>query len=186
MTSLKRAGLLLTLCLLPLLMAGCLRSNTIKLTYATVETPIECPGKAVVYRFEDLRKDREQLGLHENGSAIVTTSDIGDWVGWAIFDELMAAGCDTKYRTITVADDIPVITGEILDVSLDQTGSTTFRGKVALNLRIRKSGRDVHVEKFISEVEDIVLPGYGSQSDLMAAALQGVITTALPVICENL
>jgi len=184
--NMKRTGLLLALLLLPVLMAGCLRGNAINLTYKNMETPATCPGKAIIYRFTDQREYKEQLGWHQNGNPIVAKSDVVDWVGWSLFDELTAAGCDVKYRTTTVSPDETVVTGEILEVKLDQTGKTTFRGRIALNIRVQKGSKDVHVEKFISEVEDAALPGYGTQSDILAATLQGAIATALPVICENL
>jgi hypothetical protein len=186
MSAMKRTALLLALCLLPALMTGCLRSNTVKLTYKTAEMPITCPGNAVVYKFEDQRKMKDQLGWHQDGKPVLANSDVGGWIGWAVFDELMAAGCETKYRTTIVPTDVAIVTGEVLEVALNQTGKTTFRARVALNIRVQKDGKDVYVEKFISEVEDIAMPGYGSQSDILAAALKGAIETALPVICENL
>lgn len=184
--TMKRTILLITLLLLPILTMGCARSNAIKLTYKTMEEPARCPGEVVVFRFTDQRENKERLGWHQNGNPIMAKSDVVDWIGWSIFDELMAAGADAKYRTTTVSGDETVVTGEILEVKLDQTGKTTFKGRVGLNIRVQKKGKDVHVERFISEVEDVALPGYGTQSDILAAALQGAIATALPVICENL
>lgn len=184
--TMKRTTLALTLCLLPVLLMGCLRGNAIKLTYDTAEMHSACPGKVVVYKFQDKREMKEQLGWHENGKPIVAKSDVADWIGWAMFDELMAAGADTKYRTSTVTDDVTVVTGDVIEVSLNQTGTTTFKARVALNITIQKDGEEIHAEKFISEVEDVAVPGYATQSDVLAAALQGAITTALPVICGKL
>lgn len=184
--TLKRTGLLLVLLLLSVLATGCMRSNAVKLTYTTAEQPATCPGRAIVYRFTDQRENKEYLGRHEDGETLTATSDVADWVGWAFFDELMAAGCETKYRTTTVSDDVAVVTGEILEVALDQTGKTTFKARVTVNVRVQKDGKDVHVEKFISEVEDVAIPGYATQADVLADALQGVVTAALPSICKNL
>ena len=178
---------LLALCLLALAFTtGCNKSNAVKLTYALGQTKAPCSGDVTVFKFADKRTS-SRLGSTSNGQAISSLSDVADWVGWALFDELKAAGCEPKYRTSTVTPgDGPLITGEVLAVSLNQTGTTTYAGKLSVKIMIEKAGKTVMVEKYTSEVEDLAVPGYGSETDIMAEALRGLIAEALPTICSKL
>lgn len=166
--------------------AGCTKSNAVKLTYALGQTAAPCAGEATVFKFAD-KRPATNLGKDNDGASISTLSDVADWVGWALFDELKAAGCEAKYRTTTVTPgDTALITGEVLNVSLNQTGTTTYAGKVTVKIMVEKAGQTVHAEKFTSEVEDVVVPGYGSQSDIMAEALRGLLAEAVPAVCSKL
>lgn len=179
---------LLALCLFSLLItAGCNKSNAVKLTYAIGEMPLTpCVGEITVFKFEDKRSS-SKLGQDNNGVAINSLSDVADWVGWAFFDELKSIGCDAKYRTSTVTPgDGALIIGEVLDVALNQTGTTTYAGKVTVKITVTKGGQTLLSEKYTSQVEDVVLPGYGTESDIMAEALRGVTAEAIPSIAKAL
>lgn len=174
------------LMLLPALLCACAANNGVKLTYALGPTLASCSGDVVVYKFQDKRTGT-RLGKDSNGHVIDTLSNVVDWVGWALFDELEAAGCTAKYRTSTLpGDDVPVVTGEILNVGLNQTGTTTYAGKIEVRIVIRKGGKVVHSEKFAGEVQDVVLPGYGSESDIMAEVLRTLMAEIVPSVCKNL
>ena len=176
---LKHLILLLALCCIA---AGCAKNNAVKLTYALGPTTVPCTGEVVVFKFEDKRTGAT-LGKDDTGQPVTTVSDVADWVGWALFDELKAAGCEPKYRTSTVTPgNAALVTGEVLAASLNQTGTTTWAGKVTVKIMVQKAGQTVHVEKFTSEVEDVVVPGYGSTSDIMAEALRGLLAEAVPAI----
>lgn len=185
MPTTKHRCLLALLCLM-LSLAACTRDNAVKLTYALGPTLSPCVGEVVVFKFAD-RRAAKRLGKHQNGMYIESLSDAVDWVGWAIFDELKAAGCDPKYRTTTVTPgDLPLITGEVLDVSLNQTGTTTYKGKVTVKITVQKGGEIVHTEKYTSEVEDVVVPGYADESDIMAETLRGITSEAIPTIADKI
>lgn len=173
----------LPLLLLSLLFAtGCVTGNAVKLTYALTGNVTPCVGEITVFKFED-KRSASNLGRDNDNSPITTLTDVADWVGWALFDELKAAGCEPKYRTSTVTPgESTLVTGEVLAVELNQTGTTTYAGKVSVKIMIQKAGQTVHVEKYISEVEDVVIPGYSTESDIMAEALRGVMTEVVPTI----
>ncbi len=174
----RKILILLLLCLT----VACTKGNAVKLTYALGSTSSPCSGEIVVFKFADKRAGIE-LGRNNDGVAISTPSDVADWVGWALFDELKGAGCEPKYRTTTVTPgDGLLVTGEVLNVSLNQTGATTYAGKVTVRIFLERAGTVVHQEKFTSEVEDVVLPGYGSESEIMAEALRGLLAEVVPVI----
>lgn len=186
MPMLKKQIFPLALCLVCILAFGCTRDNAIKLTYALGPTLAPCSGEAVVFKFVD-KRPATRLGKNSDGAPISSLSDVADWVGWALFDELKAAGCDVKYRTSTVTPgDAALITGEVLDVSLNQTGTTTYAGKVTVRVMVSKGGQTVHVEKFASEVEDVVVPGYSTQSELMAEVLRTLWAEVVPTLCTKL
>ena len=181
--TLALAGLL---CLLLAFTAGCNKDNAIKLTYALGQTKAPCEGEIVIFKFEDKRATTT-LGKEDDGQSITSLSDISDWVGWALYDELTAAGCEPKYRTSTVTPDTNVvITGEVLDVSLNPTGATTYAGKVSVKIVVTKEGKVIHSEKYTSEVEDVAMVGYGSRSEIMAEALRGLLAEAVPTIAGKI
>lgn len=180
----KTYGKWLLLLLAVALFAGCSKGNAIKLTYALMSTDSPCVGKVVVFKFED-KRTRTDLGKTNDNEIITSLSDVSEWVGWALFDELESAGCEVKYRTATLmpGDDL-LVTGEVLELNLNQTGVTTFAGKVSVRIMVTRAGETVHAEKYTSEVEDVVVPGYSTSSDILADALRGVMIEAVPAIAE--
>lgn len=161
---------------------ACTKSGGIKLGYQAIGVPAPCAGELVVFKFED-KRPQEVLGRYNDTSPINALSDVADWVGWALFEELEKGGCEPKYRTSTVTPgDTPMVTGEVLAVELNQTGTTTYQGKVSIRIMVIKAGQTVHIQKYSSQVEDVVMPGYGTESDIMTEALRGVITEAVPTI----
>nr|WP_321513456.1 hypothetical protein [uncultured Pseudodesulfovibrio sp.] len=170
------------LCLMLILVTGCAKNEAIKLTYALNANTVSCRGDVVVFKFED-KRPIVRLGKDADNSSIATVSDVADWVGWALFDELKSSGCNPKYRTSTVMPgDTVLVTGEVLAVELNQTGTTMYAGKVSVRIMVSKAGQTLHVEKYTSEVEDIVVPGYASESDILAEALRGIMSEAVPAI----
>lgn len=163
-------------------LTGCAAGNGIKLKYALISTDSPCAGEVVVFKFEDKRA-KTVLGKTRDNERITTLSDVSDWVGWALFDELENAGCKPKYRaTAILPDDHFVVTGEVLALELNQTGVTTYKGRVEVRLKVTRDGEIVHLEKYSSEVEDVVVPGYSSEADILAEALRGVMYEAIPAI----
>jgi hypothetical protein len=166
------------------LAAGCAAGNAIKLKYALISTDTPCAGDITVFRFED-KRPVTTLGKTTDNEAITSLSDVAEWVGWALFDELENAGCKPKYRTaITAPDDELVVTGEVLDLTLNQTGMTTYKGRVSVRIVVKRGDTTLHAEKYTSEVEDVVVPGYSTESDILAEALRGVMYEAIPAIAE--
>lgn len=168
------------------IVAGCASGNGVKLTYKLGPSSGPCPGKAVIHQFED-KRGITRLGADKSGEALQSLSDEADWVSWAFFDELKASGCDVSYRTSTLpSDNETVVSGELLELALNQTGTTTYEGKVTVKVVLTKAGKIVHSEKFSSQVEDVVVPGYGDRSDILEEALRGITEAAIPTICSKL
>jgi hypothetical protein len=164
------------------LASGCASGNAIKLSYALISTDAPCVGEITVFRFEDQRP-ATVLGKTTDNETITSLSDVAEWVGWALFDELENAGCKPKYRTaITAPDDELVVTGQVLDLALNQTGMTTYKGRVSVRIVVTRGDTTLHAEKYTSEVEDVVVPGYSAEADILAEALRGVMYEAIPAI----
>jgi len=180
MKSYMKGALALTLVML--FAVACNKSNSIALTYTQEGAPAACAGEIVVFQFADKRPSKV-LGKYSDGSEITTKSNVADWVGWALFEELEKAGCEPKYRTTTVTPgDRMLVTGEVLSAELNQTGTTTYAGKVAVRIIVTKGDKKIHMQKFYSQVEDVVVIGYAKEADIMAEALRGIMTEAVPVI----
>ncbi|MBG0791458.1 MAG: hypothetical protein H0S80_13280 [Desulfovibrionaceae bacterium] len=173
--------------LLGLLLFGvaCAKTDGITLSYQPMGVPARCAADMVVFKFED-KRPMTMLGRHNDGTAIAAVSDVADWVGWALFDELEKAGCHPKYRTSTVAPgDGPMVTGEVLSLELNQTGATTYEGKISVRIMVVRAGRTVHIQKYSSQVEDVVLAGYASETDIMQEVLRGVMSEAVPNVIDQ-
>jgi len=167
-----------------LVAAGCAAGNAIKLKYSLISTDTPCSGEITVFRFED-KRPAFVLGKTTDRETITTLSDVAEWVGWALFDELENAGCKPRYRTTTVApDDELVVTGQVLNLALNQTGVTTYKGRVSVRITVSRGGQTLHAEKYTSEVEDVVVPGYSSGADILSEALRGIMYEAIPAIAE--
>ncbi|MFH1914769.1 MAG: hypothetical protein ABIK45_10900 [Pseudomonadota bacterium] len=181
-----RMGAYLALLCLLALAAGCAKDNAVKLTYALGPQVGPCVGEVIVFKFAD-KRPVNTLGTDRNGATLEPLSDVADWVGWALFDELKAAGCDPKYRTSSVTPgSAPLITGEVLATELNQTGATTWAGKVSVSIMLQRDGAIVHSERFSSEVENVVVPGYSTRSDILAETLRGVMGAVVPSVSARL
>lgn len=166
--------------------AGCASGSGVKLTYALGPDTVQCPGKVVIHQFED-KRGTTRLGKDKSGVVLQSLSDEADWVSWAFFDELKAAGNDVSYRTSTIsAENTTVVSGELLELTLNQTGTTTYQGSVTVKITLTRDGKTIHSEKFSSQVEDVVVPGYGDRSDILEEALRGITGAAVPTICSKL
>ncbi|WP_242652913.1 hypothetical protein [Pseudodesulfovibrio hydrargyri] len=164
--------------------AGCASGNAIKLKYALISTDTPCVGEITVFRFED-KRPTSVLGKTTDNETITSLSDVAEWAGWALFDELENAGCKVRYRTaITAPDDELLVTGQVLELALNQTGVTTYKGRVSVRIVVSRGDATLHAEKYTSEVEDVVVPGYSSESDILAEALRGVMYEAIPAIAQ--
>ncbi|MUM77268.1 hypothetical protein GKC30_06455 [Pseudodesulfovibrio sp. F-1] len=182
----SRAGACLALLGLLILAAGCAKDNAVKLTYALGPQAGPCSGEVIVFKFSD-KRPLTRLGTDRNGAALEPLSDVADWVGWALFDELKAAGCDPKYRTSSVVPgSAPLITGEVLATELNQTGATTWAARVSVSIMLQRDGAVIHSERFTSEVENVVVPGYSTRSDILAEALRGVTGEMVRSVCSRL
>lgn len=172
------------LTLLLMVVAGCANSNVVRLNYALGSAHAPCTGDVVVFKFQDKRATGI-LGKNTDGRTLTTQTDVADWVGWAVFEEVQAAGIKTRYRTTDMSlGDGTVLTGEVLEVALNQTGHTTYAGRIAIRVILKQGGTVVHQEKLVSEVEDVVLPSYATQSDIMAETLRGVTAEVVSMVCE--
>ncbi len=182
----KYIGLIALALLMVGFTSGCMKSNAVKLTYPLGPVQTSCLGELVVFKFED-KRSTTRLGKYSDGATIDSLSDVADWVGWGLFEELKAAGCDPKYRTSTVTPgELPLISGEVLELSLNQTGTTTYKGKLSVRVVLERPGQPLHSEKFTSEVEDVVLPGYATESDLMAEVLRSLLAEAVPSFAKKI
>ena len=174
------------LALLAVVCAACVKSNSVPLIYALGPDKAGCVGELVIRPFSDDR-GKASLGVDADGEDIVKSGDAADWVGWALFDELTAAGCQPKYRTMaTDVGDLPTVTGQLLELHLNQTGTTTYSASVSVRLEVSRAGETLHVEKLSSQVEDVVLPGYSSRREILAEALRGLMNEAVPSVANAL
>lgn len=169
-----------------LVLSGCSRKTVIPLNYSLV-TPAggQCLGKVAVLTFKDARA-QQSLGRDGDGYALTPATDVADWVGWSLYEELNAAGCEVEYRGVRegLAADM-VVTGEVLDVRLIPMGKTVWKGMVKVHIMSEKDGIVSPGETFVSEVEKPIIFGVSSREEVLAEALQGVMEQIVPAVVRE-
>lgn len=174
----------LLLSFLLLFTAGCASTGGVPLRYVVSGNLASCDGDVVVLKFADKRASTV-LGRDDSGAAIMAASDVAEWVSWAVFEELSAAGCNAKYRAVTaVPGKGALVTGEVLDVRLWPSGTASYAARVTARIVVQK-GAEVHAEKYVSEVESAVVPGISPRENVLAEALKGIAEQAVPMVASR-
>ncbi|KAB1441678.1 hypothetical protein [Pseudodesulfovibrio senegalensis] len=169
-----------------LLLAACSPKTVVPLNYALVTANAGSCGNPInVLVFKDMRESRS-IGRDSNGNLLQPGSDVADWVGWSLYEELNAAGCNVKYRSMRQTDNVPVVTGEVLDVRMTPTGNTTWKGVVKIHVAVEREGVADPGETFMSEVEKPVVFGVSSREDILSEALQGIMEQVVPKVMGQL
>ncbi len=168
------------------LLAACTPKTMVPLNYALTTPAVgACTQPTSVLVFKDARQSRS-IGRDGDGNLLQPGSDVADWVGWSLYEELNAAGCNVKYRSMRQADGLPVVTGEVLDVRMMSTGTTTWKGIVKIRVAVERNGKSEAGETFIGEVEKPIIFGVNSREEVLTEALQGVMEQVVPKVVAQL
>lgn len=169
---------IVVLCLVAL--GACSSKTIVPLQYSLV-TPAagSCAEPVTVLVFQDGRGD-QSIGRDGDGNRLQAGSDVADWVGWAAYEQLNAAGCSVQYRSVRPPKGGALVTGDVLDVRLVPSGTTTWKALVKVRLIVERHGKKIPAETFVAEVEKPVIFGVVSREDLLNEALQGVMEQLVP------
>lgn len=166
--------------------AGCTPKTVVPLNYAVLgNMPGSCNGNVMVVAFKDVRK-QASIGRDGDGYVLNPGSDVADWVGWSLYEELRAAGCETSYHgTREGFSARTVVSGEVLDVKISPMGKTVWKGMVKARMTTEVDGKAYPGETFVSEVEKPIIFGVSSREEVLTEALQGVLEQMVPRVLER-
>ncbi len=162
---------------------GCATNTVVPLNYALV-TPAgqSCKGPVTVLEFKDARK-QHSLGRDSDGYELRPATDVGDWVSWSLYEELVAQGCSVKYRGVRRDEPVgTLVSGEVVDVRLTPMGKTVWKGMVKVAVSVERNGVSIPKETFISEVEKPIIFGVSNREEVLTEALQGVMEQVVPKV----
>jgi len=126
---------------------GCSASTVVPLRYqpSTPQGSLACTQSFTLLPFVDKRADTLTIGALSDGKRFYAENDPGEWVSWAMFEELKARGCEVKYheRTGGAAPKGYVVSGSFDTLNVDS--GTTLMAKANLRVRVRleKDGAQV-------------------------------------------
>lgn len=165
-------------------LAACSTGRVVPLEYYTAQiTPPRCAAPVVVHAFSDARGS-QAIGTTKDGQSFLADPSVpvAEWVGYALYQELKANGCQAQYQTVSEGSPSPIIRGEVLSVNLKQKDSTNYSCAVKIRLTIVKNGNEVMVQQFGSEVDKVYMPSSDNPKKILTECLQvlmGEVTETL-------
>lgn len=167
-------------------LAACSTGRVVPLEYYTAQiTPPRCAAPVVVHAFSDARGS-QAIGTTKDGQSFLADPSVpvAEWVGYALYQELKANGCQAQYQTVSEGSPSPIIKGEVVSVNLKQKDSTNYSCAVKIRLTIVKNGAEVMVQQFGSEVDKVYVPSSDNPKKILTECLQvlmgEVMETLLP------
>ncbi|WP_147819749.1 hypothetical protein [Salidesulfovibrio onnuriiensis] len=157
-------------------LAGCAANTVVPLNYSLVASPGQaCRGPMTVLKFKDAREQRS-LGRDADGNLLRPATDVADWVGWSLYEELSALSCPVEYHGIRKDEGArTILSGEVVDVRLMPMGKTVWKAKVSVLLNVEREGKVIVARTFSAEREKPIIFGVSSREEVLTEALQGVM-----------
>lgn len=167
-------------------LAACSTGRVVPLEYYTAQiTPPRCAAPVVVHAFSDAR-GAQAIGTTKDGQSFLADPSVpvAEWVGYALYQELKANGCQAQYQTVSEGSPSPIIRGEVVAVDLKQKDSTNYSCAVKIRLTVVKNGNEVMIQQFGSEVDKVYMPSSDNPKKILTECLQvlmgEVMETLLP------
>jgi hypothetical protein len=168
------------------LLAGCGSPNTLRLGYEPAPMDVDCPGSVTVVRFQDSR-EREAVGVKNDGSSIYSAKPVNEWVSRAFYDQFQKLGCtmayqEEDYRPMTDY----VVRGEVLDAWIKEESVTDYTASLSMLVKVEKAGEGVvYEEKLNSSVERTVVPGSGKASEILQESLTDLVRPVVHKVARD-
>lgn len=163
-------------------MSGCSASTVVPLRYqpSTPQGSLACAQSFTLLPFVDKRAETLTIGELPDGKRFYAENDPGEWVSWAMFEELKARGCEVKYHEKTggAAPRGYVVSGSF--DTLNVSSGTTLMAKANLRVRVRleKDGAQVIEQIYSGERENIGLSRVDAAQKVLSGTLQYILQDA--------
>lgn len=180
----KRLNLLPALAALALagLMAGCSANTVVPLRYqpSTPQGGMACAQSFTLLPFADKRADTQTIGELPDGKRFYAENDPAEWVGWAMFEELKARGCEVKYREKAdgAAPKGYVVSGSFDTLNVDAGTAMMAKAKLRLRVKLEKDGQQVIEQIYSGERENLGLTRMDAAQKVLSATLQYLLQDA--------
>jgi|GEM_PF-581088 len=177
---LRRVNLVLAALALAALF-GCSASTVVPLRYqpSTPQGSL-CHQQFSLLPFTDKRADTLTIGSLGDGKRFYAENDPAEWIGWALFEELKARGCEVKYHEAAgaAAPKGYVVSGSFDTLNVES--GTTLMAKANLRVRVRleKDGQFVNEQIYSGERENLGLTRVDAAQKVLSSTLQYILQDA--------
>jgi hypothetical protein len=167
---------------LTVLMAGCATNTVVPLRYQPSTPPSGqvCTQTITLLPFIDKRSDTITIGSRGEGKNFYAENDVAEWIGWAMFEELKARGCDVKYREKTDTSALKgyTVSGSFDTVSVNSGTALMAKAKLRVRVKVEKDGQFVLEQIYSGERENLGLTYVDAAQKVLASTLQYILQDA--------
>jgi len=182
MHSVRKCLLTIGLLAVVAVLAACSANTVVPLRYqpSAPQGLAACTQTITLLPFEDKRADTITIGNLGEGKRFYAETDVAEWVGWAMFEELKARGCNVKFTEKAVA---PVRKGYVVSGSFDtvnvETGAALMaKAKLRLRVKVEKDGQFVVEQIYTGERENLGLSSVDAAQKVLSSTLQYLLQDA--------
>lgn len=156
-----------------------LRDTILELEYTPIKMDIPpCSSKIAVVKFTETSpiKDVGQSNLFR----YIPSTDIGTWMGKAVYEQLKSQGFDVEYfKTMDDAGDLFIITGVANKVYINRPGQLDMKYKVQLDGMVTRQNKLLYAMNYTSKQEKDLI-NTGDNAGKLMAGLHDTLGIFLP------
>lgn len=156
-----------------------LRDTILELDYTPIKMDIPpCSSKIAVVKFTETSpiKDVGQSNLFR----YIPSTDIGTWMGKAVYEQLKSQGFDVEYfKTMDDAGDLFIITGVANKVYINRPGQLDMKYKVQLDGMVTRQNKLLYAMNYTSKQEKDLI-NTGDNAGKLMAGLHDTLGIFLP------
>ncbi|GAB6127404.1 YajG family lipoprotein [Humidesulfovibrio idahonensis] len=164
------------------ILAGCSANSVVPLRYqpSTSAGAQVCTQTITLLPFADKRTDTITIGSLGEGKNFYAENDVAEWVGWAMFEELKARGCDVKFREKADTSALKgyVVSGSFDTVSVNTGTAMMAKAKLRVRVKVEKDGQFVVEQIYSGERENLGLTYVDAAQKVLASTLQYILQDA--------
>ncbi|CCO23190.1 hypothetical protein [Maridesulfovibrio hydrothermalis] len=156
-----------------------MKNTILQLDYTPIKITLPaCPVKIAVVKFSESTPIKK-IGQSKVFNYLPST-DIGSWMGQAVFKQLKSAGFNVEYfETMDDAGDNFIITGIANKVYIDRPGQLEMKYKVRIDGMVTKKNKLLFAQNYTSKQEKN-MANTGDNAGKLMAGLHDVFGVFLP------
>jgi hypothetical protein len=162
-------------------LAGCSANSVVPLRYQPSTSGGQtCTQTITLLPFVDKRENTITIGSLGEGKNFYPENDVAEWVGWAMFEELKARGCDVRFREKADTSALKgyVVSGSFDTVSVNTGTAMMAKAKLRVRVKVEKDGQFVVEQIYSGERENLGLTYVDAAQKVLASTLQYILQDA--------
>lgn len=161
--------------------------NVVALYYEpSPELGPKCSQSVTVLPFEDATGKRS-IGLNRKGEQIFSDTAVEKWVRLALTRQLEAQGCLVRF--LDSASKGLTVTGQVLDVDLQEVSSSEFQASLRVKVLLRNvelQNQALYQETFGVKISKHILPGSTRVEDLLQELMHQLMQAMVPKLVQRM